>query len=60
MAAMRTPVSESVTYIAFRNVSVETISVKKVSFLAYFPYFEKKKVGLCDLHAVSLSVIHPY
>jgi hypothetical protein len=27
-------------------------------FLAYFPYFEKKrKVGLCDLHAVCVS--HP-
>jgi hypothetical protein len=24
-------------------------------FLAYFPYFEKLKVDLCDLHPVSVS-----
>jgi hypothetical protein len=28
-------------------------------FLAYFPYFEKMKVGLCDLHAVGVSVNPP-
>jgi hypothetical protein len=30
-------------------------------FLAHFPYFEKKKkVGLCYLHAVCVSVDAPY
>jgi hypothetical protein len=28
-------------------------------FLAYFPYFEEIKVGLCDLHAVCVSVNPP-
>jgi hypothetical protein len=27
-------------------------------YLAYFPYFKKMKVGLCDLHALCVSV-HP-
>jgi hypothetical protein len=29
-------------------------------FLAYVPYFEKMKVGLCDLNAVSVSVNLPF
>jgi hypothetical protein len=28
-------------------------------FLAYFPYFEKQKAGLCDHHAVCVSVYQP-
>jgi hypothetical protein len=28
-------------------------------FLAYYPYFEKIKVGLCDHHAVCVSVLSP-
>jgi hypothetical protein len=28
-------------------------------FLAYFPYFEKMKVGLCDLYAVGVAVNPP-
>jgi hypothetical protein len=28
-------------------------------FLVYFPYFEKMKVGLCDLNAVCVSVNPP-
>jgi hypothetical protein len=31
-----------------------------IPFLAYFPYFEKIKVGLCDHHAVYVSVYPPY
>jgi hypothetical protein len=31
----------------------------KVVILAYFPYFEKIKVGLCDLHPVCVSVYPP-
>jgi hypothetical protein len=30
------------------------------SLLAYFPSFEKIKVGLCDIHAVCVSVNPPY
>jgi hypothetical protein len=29
-------------------------------FSANFPYFEKIKVGLCDLHAVCVSMYPPY
>jgi hypothetical protein len=29
-------------------------------FLACFPYFERIKVGLCDVHAVCVSVYPPY
>jgi hypothetical protein len=29
-------------------------------FLAYFPYFEKTKIGLRYRHAVCVSVYHPY
>jgi hypothetical protein len=30
-----------------------------IVFLAYFPYFEKIKLGLCDHHAVCVSVYPP-
>jgi hypothetical protein len=30
--------------------------MKRLILLAYFPYLEKIKVGLCDLHAVYVSV----
>jgi hypothetical protein len=32
----------------------------KHALLAYFPYFEKQKVGLCDLHALCVSLCPPY
>jgi hypothetical protein len=28
----------------------------QIQFLAYFPYFQKIKVGLCDLHAFCICV----
>jgi hypothetical protein len=31
-----------------------------IYFLAYFPYFEKVEVGLCDHHAVCVSVYPSY
>jgi hypothetical protein len=42
----------------FIKISVALIHNIKVSviFLAYFPYLQKIKVGLCDHHAVCMSV----
>jgi hypothetical protein len=50
------PVQRSVHYRAAYSSVSRPFSIK-CPFLAYFPYFEKLKVGLCALHAVCVSQV---
>jgi hypothetical protein len=42
------------------SIKARRFFLKIMLFLAYFPYFEKIKVGLWDHHAICVSVNPPY
>jgi hypothetical protein len=49
------PIIHALYTLSAKNFEMEVDTARGDSYLlAYFPYFEKIKVGLCDRHAVCL------